>query len=104
MKEGRWRRGCEPVCGDNRVSLDVDFFGFGLMPNFGNGGSVFLFLKLATHLQICLFSIPVSGRVFLFILLGFPRNFNLAYVRNVRWRFDVRRSALAPSTDLPLVF
>lgn len=88
MKEGR-KGGCEPVCGDNRVSLNVEFFGFGLMPDFGNGGSVFLFLKLATHLQFCLFSIPVSGRRgFYFILLGFPRNFNLAYVRIVRWLYS----------------
>lgn len=70
------------------------------MPDFGNGGSVFLFLKLATHLQFCLFSIPESGRVvyFLVFLLGFP-NFNLAYVRIDRWLFDVRGSALAPSTS-----
>lgn len=64
--------GCEPVCGDNRVSLDINFFGFGLMPDFGNGGSVFLFLKLATHLQFCLFSIPVG---LLCILLGFSEEF-----------------------------
>lgn len=49
--DGLGRGGCEPVCGDNRVSLDVEFFGFRLMPDFGNRGSVFLFLKLATHLQ-----------------------------------------------------
>lgn len=92
--------GCEPVCGDNRVSLDINFFGFGLMPDFGNGGSVFLFLKLATHLQFCLFSIPVSGEGYSVFCWGFPRNFNLAYVRiDDRWLFDVRGSALAPSTS-----
>lgn len=58
--------GCEPVSGDNRVSLDVEFFGFWLMPYFRNGGSVFPFLKLATHLQFCLFLSLLRGK-FLYI-------------------------------------
>lgn len=31
------------------------------MPDFGNGRSIFLFLKFATHVQFCVFSISVSG-------------------------------------------
>lgn len=78
-KEGKGR--CEPVCGDNGVSLDVEFFGFGLMPDFGNGGSIFLFLKFATHVQFCVCSISVSGIGFWIL----RRTFNLAYVRTVCW-------------------
>lgn len=31
------------------------------MPDFGNGGSIFLFLKFATHVRFCVFSISLSG-------------------------------------------
>lgn len=68
-REGKGR--CEPVCGDNGVSLDVEFFGFGLMPDSGNGGSIFLFLKFATHFQFCVFSISVSGDWFLDLAKNF---------------------------------
>lgn len=60
---------CEPICGDNGVSLDVEFFGFGLVPDFGNGGSIFLFLKFATHILFwsCVFSISSFWDGFFFV-------------------------------------
>lgn len=41
------------------------------MPDFGNGGSIFLFLKFATHVQFCVFSISDSGIGF----FGFCKDF-----------------------------
>lgn len=59
------------------------------MPDFGNGGSIFLFLKFATHVQFCVFSISVSGIGF----FGFCEDF----------QFGLRKDPLlgveSPSTN-----
>lgn len=38
-----------PICGDDGVTLDIRFFGFGFLADAVEGGFVFLFLEGAGH-------------------------------------------------------
>lgn len=46
------------------------------MPDFGNGGSIFLFLKFATHAQFCVLS-QFLGLVLVFVEFYKEFQFNL---------------------------
>lgn len=47
------------------------------MPDFGNGGSIFLFLKFATHAQFCVFLSQFLGSVLVFVEFYKEFQFNL---------------------------